>query len=923
MTGRSSGDLFPLLRILIITLIGVTMQINAAKAVELAPHLFKTILDSGQAVLVKEMPGTKVVTVQIWVRAGSVYEEPAEAGITHFIEHMIFKGTPSRGPGQLAGAIEAVGGAVNAYTSFEHTVYHATLSSRHWEMAMEVLTDAVLHSVFDPVELQREKKVVLEEVGMRNDRPEIRLFHDLMSNAYRVHPYRLPVIGNEASINAFDRQAVLKYIEKHYLPENFMVVVVGDVVAAEVLAKVKTLVGGQKAGGALRASLPQEPPQKGARLFTIEADIKQPRMALALPIASFSSPDSPVLDVIAEILGHGESSRLYRALRDEKQLVYSIDSSAFTPSDAGLFEVSAVIDGSRPAEALAATLVEVFRLKFQDVTSEELERAKRNLESDFVFSLERVEGVARVMGSFELMGGDPREDEYLVKVRAVTIQDIRRVAKKYFSGSRLTAGFLVEAGAAFALDQEDLEEIVDRAEQEAGGSKAGPAGRAAEMINGTMTESLLGESFLPNVHRFTLANKMTLLVREDPVVPTVGIRVVFPGGLLGETKATNGVFAFISGLLPKGTVNKTSQDVALAIANMAGSLSAFHGKNTFGLQASFLSRFFEEGLALVSEVLREPAFRADEADKIRAELLAQLKQQEDSLAAFGFREFNRLLFEGHPYGLNTAGTEEVILGFSAAELQQFYRRSADPAHMVLAVAGDVNADEVLAQVEELFGDWSSPLPVRESAIVEEVLPPAPIGTPKTVDIVKDKEQVHLIIGFLGTTLYDPDRYGLEVLDRVLSGQSGRLFAELRDVQSLAYSLSSFSVFGLDTGSFGIYLGTSPEKREQALAEVWKQLARVREEPVSDQELARAKKIIIAQYELGLQTHGAQALEMALNEQYGLGQNFGNRYIEALEQVDAGTVLATARKYILPEHYVMVQIGAAPAGAAQKQPGSDR
>lgn len=898
MVGHSGGRLYPLLRIIIITLIGVSMQSNATWAVELAPHLFKTVFDNGQSVLVKEMPGTKVVTVQIWVKAGSVYEEPAEAGITHFIEHMIFKGTPSRGPGQLAEAIEGVGGAVNAYTSYEHTVYHATLSSRYWQMALEVLSDAVLNSVFDPVELQREKKVVLEEVGMRNDQPSIKLFHELMANAYQVHPYRLQVIGNEESIAAFDREAILRYIEKHYLPGNFMVVVVGDVTADEVVAKVAALMGGKGPSGLPNQSLPQEPPQKAARLFTVEADIKQPRMALALPISPFNSPDSPVLDVISEILGHGESSRLYRSLRDEKQLVYSIDSMAFTPTDAGLFEVSAALDGGSMTEALEAALVEIFRLKYQQVTSRELERAKRNLESDFVFSLERVEGVARVLGSFEFMAGDPREDEYLEKVRTVSLDDIQRVANKYFSGQRLTVGFLVEAGSGFSLDQGGLVKIIDRAEG---------AARHKEV------ESLLSDSFLPNVHRFILANKMTLLVREDPEVPTAGIRVVFPGGLRGETKTTNGIFAFISEMLTRGTAKKSSQEVALEIADMAGSLSGFHGKNTFGLQASFLARFFEQGLALIAETLREPAFGVDEVEKVRPELLARLKQQEDSLPTLGFKEFNSLLFGGHPYGLNAAGDEEAISSFSAAALKEFYQRWADPARLVLAVSGDVEADKVLVQVEELFGDWSSSPPAGEKPVTGEILPPDPVGTPKKVDIVRDKEQVHLIIGFLGAPIYSPDRYSLEVLDTVLSGQSGRLFAELRDVQSLAYSLSSFSLFGLDTGSFGIYVGTSPEKRQQALEEVWKQLATIREERVSEQELLRAKNIIIARYEMGLQTHDAQALEMALNEQYGLGQDFGNRYVAALEQVDAEAVLAAARKYILPEHYVMVQVGAAVAG----------
>ena len=182
------------LLLFLITSILLLPIMNKAAAVELAPHLYKTTLDNGLTLLVKESPATKVATVQIWVKAGSVYEEPDEGGITHLIEHMIFKGTPSRKAGEVAGAIEEAGGNINAYTSFEYTVYHATLSARSWELALEVISDAVLNSTFDPDELEREKKVVLEEIAMREDRPQNRLFQELMTRSYQGPS--LPVAGH-------------------------------------------------------------------------------------------------------------------------------------------------------------------------------------------------------------------------------------------------------------------------------------------------------------------------------------------------------------------------------------------------------------------------------------------------------------------------------------------------------------------------------------------------------------------------------------------------------------------------------------------------------------------------------------------------------------------------------------------------------
>jgi zinc protease len=288
-----------------------------------------------------------------------------------------------------------------------------------------------------------------------------------------------------------------------------------------------------------------------------------------------------------------------------------------------------------------------------------------------------------------------------------------------------------------------------------------------------------------------------------------------------------------------------------------------------------------------------------------------LKQQEDSLTSLAFIELNRLLFAGHPYGLNTAGSEEVLSSMNTNDLQSIYTEHAKPDRLVLSISGAVDAEEVRDLVARLFGSWKRDQSAGEVGFAEEILPPDLPKEPILFSITREKEQVHLVFGFLGAALDDPDRFALEVLETVLSGQSGRLFLELRDKQSLAYSLSSFSLLGVDTGAFGIYMGTSPDKKEQAISQIWQQLKKVREEKIDDEELTRAKNILLSQYELSLQTHAAQAMEMALNETYGLGQDFGYRYTKAIENIDTDMVLRVAQKYILPDQYVMVAVGAGP------------
>ena len=869
------------------------MMSNNVSGAQLSPHLYKETLDNGLTVMVKETPGTKVATVQIWVKAGSIYENKDEAGITHLIEHMIFKGTPTRGPGELAGEIEVLGGRINAYTSFEQTVYHATLSSRHWQKALDVLFDAVQNSLFDADELAREKKVVLEEISMRKDQPGTKLFQELLETSYQVHPYRLPVIGSVESVSGFSRENILAYIDKHYHPENMMVLVVGDVRASEVIKDVTAQGSALKKGTFVQPELPVEPKDKGVTFFKLEEEVGQSHMALSFPATPFLDPDSAILDVLSGILGQGETSRLFHELRDKQRLVYHVHSSAFTPKYPGLLEITAMLDQSNMEKAMESALVEVFKLKYLPVTDDELTRIKRNLEADFVFNLERAEGQARTLGSFEFQSGSPLTEDYLKQIRGVTREDIMGVAQKYLTTDNVTGGFLVPKENDVTLDLDLFKAMILRADERA--KNAVPA-------------SYVENAYLDNVHRFTLKNGLTLLVREDSEVDTVAIRAIFPGGLRSESEQTNGAFAFIAELFPKSTTQLNTRELSLKVADMAGSLSGFSGRNTFGLQGAFLGRYFNPAMELVRDILMTPGFDPDEAEQLRMEQLAQLKQQEDSLPSVAFREFNRLLFQGHPYSLNTLGTEQSVSQLQVDDLKKIYKRHATPDALVLVVAGNVKAKDVLETVEALFAEWERGGHI-DGISEESFLPPDMPAQPEMFTVERDKEQVHIVIGFLGTTLNNDDRYALEILDNVLSGQSGRLFIQLRDKQSLAYSLSAFSMAGLDTGSFGVYIGTSPDKRDEVLKSLWKELYLVLEQPISAKELERAQNVLISNYELRLQTHGEQAMDMGLNETYGLGQDYGVYYQEEIKKVTPAKVLEIARKYIQPEHYVMVTAGA--------------
>ncbi len=857
-------------------------------AMEIAPGLYRTVLDNGLTIIVEENHRAPVVAVQVWVKAGSVYETDKEAGITHLIEHMIFKGTKKRGPGEIASLIESMGGNINAFTSYDYTCYHVTGPRDILDTALDVLSDAIFHSVFDPQELEREKKVVLEEMRMREDRPAVALAEAIMTKAYLRFPYRRPIIGYPDTVKSFTRKDILNYMARRYRPCQIAVVIVGDVDAETAMAKAAEFFGKPPKEPPDKVKFPEEPPKEAPSLITLNREVQEGYFHLALPGPNLMDKDAPVMDVMAALLGQGESSRLYRRLIREENLAHTISAYTFTPMGPGLFEVSGTASPENLRQVLKEALVEIFRLKYEPVLPEELKKAKVMVAAGFVYSRETMQGEARKLGTFEMIAGDPlKAQAYYQAVKAVTNEDIREAAQKYFSPKAVVAGLLASQ-ASELLSQEDLEQLVEEADLEASGVEPGSA-----------------TWIVPTVRK-KLANGLTVLITPQKDVPTVAMTLIFPGGLRFETKETNGLFRTMTACWTKGTDKYTAEVLAARVESMGGRMEGFSGRNTFGLEASFLSEYFQEGLSLLADVALHPTFAPEELDKVRPELLAALARQEDEPLSLALKEFYRLLFSPHPYGLNVLGDAEVIQHLMAEDLKKAYRKYARPDEGVLAIVGDVDEKKAFALVEKLFGNWKAP----------ETTPPKdkevePLLEPRISTITLDREQDHIILGFRTVGLSNPDRFPLEVLNAILAGQGGRLFKTLRDQEALAYSVTSFLTFGVNTGGLGFYIATAPKKKRLALAGLWREIARINQEGVSQEELARAKSWLVGRYQTGLQTNSAQAMEQALNEVLGLGYNFGVRYVQKIQDVEAKDVQAVAQKYLQNKPYVLVTVGPEP------------
>ncbi len=352
-------------------------------------------------------------------------------------------------------------------------------------------------------------------------------------------------------------------------------------------------------------------------------------------------------------------------------------------------------------------------------------------------------------------------------------------------------------------------------------------------------------------------------------------------------------------MLTKGTKNRSSLQIAKKVERMAGSLNGFSGYNSIGLTFTFLNQHFEEAFDLFAESLLKPSFDDREMKKRRQSILAAIRQQEDNLSGLAFRLFRKVLYERHPYRLDLLGTPDTVQKLTRDDLKQYYQQVIVPENMVLTIVGDVNREQAISAAKEAFGKFGKKNFMPPS-LPEEV----PLQQKKREEVYKKKEQAHFVLGFLGTTFQHRDRYPIEVLGAALSRQGGRLFHGLRDRKSLAYALTFVASPNLDPGYLGVYMGTHPDKLEKAITAVLRELKKVKEEGLTEEEVVRAKKYLIGNFEIGLQTNGAQANQVSLDELYGLGFDHYRKYPLEIEKVTREDVLRVARDYFNLDAYAL-------------------
>jgi zinc protease len=845
----------------------------------------KEVFPNGLTVILEEDHSAPVAAFQMWVRVGSADETKDEAGIAHVFEHMLFKGTTKRGLGDIAKQVESSGGYINAYTSFDNTVYHLAVASRYFDDGLDIISDAIQNSAFDPAELEKELVVVLEELNMNEDKPERKLYKTIFETAYKKHTYKKPVIGFKKTVTALSREKILDFFGRWYAPNNMTLVIVGDFDTTKAMAKVRTSFKNFERRPNQHKPRPVEPQQKSIRAVITPQPISQTRLAMAYHIPKLSHDDTYAIDALSNILGAGVTSRLYKRLKLDEELVNSVGSYAMTPKDPGLFLVTATLDAGRVKKASELITTEIIRLSSHGPTSSELARAKTSLESDFIYQRETMQGKARQLGYFETISGSLTfEKKYIDAIRTLTKKDIQKVAGIYLQASNMTISVIVPKKHKSFISKKRLVKAVKTAEKKARKKYAAKIKKQ-------------------DVMKITLDNGVTLIIKEDHSNETVALYATVPGGLRYETPETSGIGNFTAAMLRRGTTNRSLEDIAVLLEDMAGGVSGFSGKNSTGVSAKFLSKDFSKGLDIFIDILLNPSFDDGELVKLRKDTLAAIKRAEDYLPGYTFKLLYQKLYPDHPYGMKTIGTHATVNSFTSEDLRKHYERVFLPKKMVITIVGDIDTTEAVEKLEKALID----LKRKGGETPTLKTDPAPTSIIKINDR-KEKAQTNIGIGFMGVSIASNDKYAMSVLTEVLSSQGGRLFTELRDKLSLAYSVSAFSRPGVEPGLFGIYIGCSPDKKDRAIEGILVELRKITTEKVPDDELERAKSALIGGYEMGLQEVSSQASDMAINEMLGIGYDNYKKYAKNIGAVTADDVLKTAKRYLTLDGYVISIVG---------------
>ena len=840
--------------------------------------VIRTILPNGLTVLVREDHGAPVVAIVTWVNAGYFDESDTDVGISHVLEHMYFKGTPTRGVGEIARETKASGGYLNAHTIYDHTSYDTVLPSAGFLRGLEIQADAFANSLIDSTELARELEVIIQEAKRKQDSPPAVAMESLYALLHDRHRFRRWRIGQEDELRALTRDRMLSFYRNYYRPRNTILVVVGDVKTEEALSHIARLYGSLPDEDVRRDIGPAETTRSGFRFRELAGDVTQAQVAFGWRTPGPEHADTPALDLAAAVLTDGRGSRLYRAVR-EKELASTVVAMNYTPRETGVFAIRAEGDPEHAAEAARSVWANVRALLDAPPSAFEVARVQRLFEARWLRRQETMEGQADFLAEWEGMGGWEKSAQYFDEVMSLGAPAIHRAMARHIDPDQ--ASLLVYRPRAYPVFEDSAAAARAKLDDSSASHVVTSTSEPVRHTPSPQTPRVSLETRVGAVSVFRAASGLPILVRRRRGTPIVHLGLYAAGGAASEPDSLAGISTVMIRASVKGTTSRSAEDIAGESEMLGGSIGTSVAPDGGGWTFSVPVSRYRDAVNLLQDVVQHPRFDAQAIQTERTIALTQLAQLRDDMLRYPVRLATDLAFAGHPYGRAMLGTEETLEAVAADNVRDWHERSILSSAAVGAVVGD-GEEEELAQ---LFADAFHGIQPRK--YTTPGAPSWPTTVTQRVEY-RDKAQSALAIAFPGPTRRDPARFAVALLAGIASGLGGRFFEELREKRSLAYTVQAWASERVSAGMFATYIATGPAREDEARAALLAECAKLRDEPVTGEELDRAARYAIGSHAIALQSGGVVLGEVLDAWLFGDG-------LEELDEFEARVSAVTARE----------------------------
>lgn len=836
-------------------------------------QLFK--LNNGQTVIIQEVKNNPIVTIDTWIKTGSIDEDDSNNGVAHFLEHLFFKGTKNHAPGEFDKILETKGAITNAATSKDFTHYYITIPSKDFDLAMELHADMLQNPMIPRNEMEKERRVVLEEIGKDMNSPEKILMENLDAMMYTSHPYKRRVIGKKDIIETITREKVLEFYNAHYSPSNMVTLVIGDVDTNHALDKISQSFNcdAKKSEKNIYPKEAQLTEQK--RKTEYSADTQSGYMLIGFRAVPISNKESYALDVLATILGEGRSSVLNQSLKEKKRVAFSVSAGNMTYKDDGIFYIKANFEPEKIKSVETAIFEEIAKIQKDGVTDEQINLAKNIIERDTYYSRESVSNISNEIGYTTILTGDIKfYENYLANIKSVTKEEVKKAAEKYLGTNRSAISIVLPENA------KNIPVSIFRKKTEG----------SAELISQNS-----------QTQEYKLSNGSTLLYTPNTSNDIIAISIFARGGKLVEN--ISGVANIAALGMMKGTQNYSPIELSQFLEDNGIKISPAVSADTFSISILTTKEEYDKTLAILDEIINNANFDEIELGKIKADKLSQIKSNKDNAIQRALEKYRELIFPNSNYSISSNILEKNIPNITREDVINYYNNIFEPQNLVISINGNVDKEKTINELNNIFNNENSNNKFEYGRYNSKV---PSISAPTTiVQNMPSTETAWIILGWqTAGTDNKKDFATLQVIDSLLgSGMSSRLFKDLREKQGLAYQLGSgYSAHAL-RGSFMLYIGTKTSTLEQAKEGLFAEIKRLKTEYVGDKELKDAKEKLIGNYIIGLETNLDKASTLGGYEALGVGYEFDTQYQELINSIKDTDILEVANKYF-NDNYVL-------------------